>query len=136
MLRTESFRIQHKEIAELMISIENNLPLLPQEAESLRRKLSELAGKLSVHLAMEDKSLYPAMVNSASEEARTTATVFMHDMGDLAATFKAYTTRWPGADAIREDTGGFVNETRKVFQALRNRVAREETVLYPLADGL
>lgn len=138
MARTDSFKQQHKELLELVKQITHRLDpaTLPQNAAEVRSTLSALAGKLVVHLSMEDKNLYPVMINSNDENAKKTAQSYMDEMGTLAASFKEYTQKWPSPQAIQNDPAGFCTETKAVFQAIGQRIGREESTLYPLADKI
>lgn len=138
MARTDSFKTQHREMQEIVTQITARLnpSILPDHADEVRKLLSTLSGKLSVHLAMEDKSLYPTMLNSGNEEAKQTAENFMTEMGSLAATFKEYVQKWPSAATIKENTAEFCTQTKAIFAALSARIDREEHSLYPLADKL
>ena len=56
----QTYREQHRkalEIAERLVAASD----AAEDAKATRRALSELAGALRVHLAMEDRSLYPAL---------------------------------------------------------------------------
>lgn len=136
MSRTASFRTQHKELVEIVqaISAKLNPAAAAAEADQIRHLLSSLSGKLNFHLAMEDKSLYPAMLASTDPAAKKAATEFMNEMGGLATAFKNYVAAWPTAAAIKEKPADFCAQTQGVFAALGKRVEREESVLYALAD--
>ena len=54
-------------------------------------------------------------------------------MGGLGKVFSNYNDKWQ-VSAIRKDTAGFASETQGVFAALTQRIKRENTELYPLAD--
>ena len=138
MARTDSFRQQHKDLVSFVKEIEAKLnpATLPANADEVRKLLSTLAGKLSVHLAMEDKTLYPAMMQSGYAEAKQTAEKFMAEMGKLAAAFKDYTQKWPSPQSITANPSGFCEQTKAVFKALSERIQREESVLYNLADQI
>jgi hypothetical protein len=99
----------------------------------MRKQLSTLAGKVNFHLAMEDKALYPRLLQRRGTRAETLAGRFMKEMGGLAQVFTDYNSKWQ-VSAIRADLPGFANETRKVFGALSHRIARETSELYPVAD--
>ena len=130
---TDKFRQQHDEILAVVGELNDQLKA-KAEAPVLRGLLSNLAGKLNFHLAMEDKALYPRILKH-NGKAQVLATKFMDEMGDLGATFMAYNNKWQ-ATAIRNDPAGFAAETRKVFTALGKRIARENAELYPLADTI
>lgn len=129
---TDKFRTQHDEILALAGEISDKLRTNP-DAVLIRKLLSNLAGKVNFHLAMEDKALYPRLMKQADAHSNALATRFMTEMGGLAQVFAAYNAKWQ-VSAIKADTGAFSEETRKVFGALAHRIARENSDLYPLAD--
>lgn len=128
---TDKFRVQHDEILALAGEITSELKG-KADAGVMRKLLSNLAGKVNFHLAMEDKALYPRLMQQ-DEQANKMAARFQKEMGGLAGVFIEYTNKWPLA-AIKSDPAGFAAETRKVFGALAHRIERENTQLYPLAD--
>ena len=134
---TDNFRRQHQEILAIVTDInERRVPdQIKKDPRSLRMLLSSLAGRLNIHLAMEDKSLYPRLIEVNVENSKSLATAFKTEMGDLAQGFSAYNQRWHAA-AIGSDPEGFARETRAVFTALAKRIARENTQLYPLTDRI
>ncbi|AXJ97009.1 hemerythrin domain-containing protein [Sphingomonas sp. FARSPH] len=87
--------------------------------------------KLLAHLAKEDTLLYPRLKASRDPRAAAMATRFADEMGDLAEKYRAYIADWP-AERIDADWRQFGAETRRILQALRQRIAREETMLYAL----
>jgi iron-sulfur cluster repair protein YtfE (RIC family) len=129
---TDKFRHQHGEILDIVGELNGKLKD-NADAQELRGVLSNLAGKLNFHLAMEDKALYPRIMKKDAA-ASAMATKFMEEMGSLGAVFASYNSKWQ-VTAIRSDPKGFAAETRKVFTALGKRIARENAELYPLADG-
>ncbi|HEX7889277.1 MAG TPA: hemerythrin domain-containing protein [Ramlibacter sp.] len=128
---TDKFRVQHDEILGLATEITEQLQG-KADAGAMRKLLSNLAGKVNFHLAMEDKALYPRLMEQDAQASKLAAR-FQKEMGGLAGVFLDYNTRWPLA-AIKADPAGFASETRKVFGALAHRIERENTQLYPLAD--
>jgi hypothetical protein len=129
---TDKFRAQHDEILGLAGEITARLGA-GIDAPAVRKTLSSLAGKVSFHLAMEDKALYPRLMQQKDQQANALARRFMSEMGGLAEVFASYNTKWQ-VSAIKADPEGFATETRKVFGALAHRIQRENAQLYPLAD--
>jgi hypothetical protein len=129
---TDKFRHQHEEILGMVGELNAKLKA-KADAQDLRGVLSNLAGKLNFHLALEDKALYPRLMKKDAASSAL-ANRFMEEMGGLGAVFSAYNTKWQ-VTAIRTDPAGFAAETRKVFVALGKRIARENAELYPLADA-
>lgn len=132
---TDNFRRQHQEILAVVGEIQARLKpdVVRNDPKALRTLLSALAGKLSIHLAMEDKALYPRMIQADVENSGAMATAFQNEMGSIGQVFSAHNQKWQ-AGQIGADPGGFVRETQDLFGALGKRIERENSQLYPLAD--
>jgi hypothetical protein len=129
---TDKFRQQHEEILAVVGELNQQIKVRA-DAQVLRTVLSNLAGKLNFHLALEDKALYPR-IRKLEGEAPSLAARFQQEMGGLGGVFQAYNSKWQ-VSVIRNDPEGFAAESRDVFHALGRRIARENAELYPLADG-
>lgn len=138
MARTDNFRRQHDDILALANELAALLDpaKLAQDAAPARSKLATLAGKLKVHLAMEDQSLYPTAAASAQPELSALAVRYQNEMGDIKEAFEAYLAKWPSPTAIQANPDGFVADTKGIYGALAERVRKENTELYPLVDAL
>jgi hypothetical protein len=136
MARTDVFRRQHAEIAEVAAEITAALDAkeLASSAEIMSGLLSVLGGKLTIHLAMEDKGLYPRLLRHQNLVIRDTAKRFMHEMGGIQTVFGEYLTRWRDAAVIQKRPDDFIKETRTLLAALSARVSREDNDLYPIVD--
>lgn len=89
-----------------------------------------------VHLAKEDKSLYPRLLESGDRAIVSLTQRFIDEMGDLSATFGARTNRWGSPANIFERRDDSAAETAQVLGALGQRFDRENNELYNLADTL
>jgi hypothetical protein len=95
------------------------------------RTLSSLTGILNVHLAMEDRSLYPRLVQHPDLQLRTLAQRFLDERGQIAERYEAYRACWSSAAAIEADPAAFIDETRAILGLLWNRMKLEDDVLHP-----
>lgn len=138
MARTDRFRRQHQEILQLMAQITSMLDTSQpgEKARDIRTQLSVLAGKLNVHLAMEDNALYPSLLEQKDGNVGLVARKYAEEMGHIKETFAGYLKKWPTPMAIQNDPGRFSGETREIFAALARRIQREDDELYPLVDRL
>jgi hypothetical protein len=136
MSRTHRYRHQHTEIMRLATQLGDHLvpSQLAADGAEARRILSELSGKLIVHLAAEDNLLYPQLLNSRDLAARKLARRFLNEMGPLADAFKDYAVRWGILKRIQSKPEQFAEETQAIIKTLSERILRENTELYPLAD--
>ena len=137
MTKTESYRRQHGELLAYAGKIS---PLLNEKdakknAGEIRKMLSDLIGKLQVHLTMEDKALYPNMMKSTDKEVRETATKFSNEMGGIKDVVTSFSSKWT-ADAIEKSPADFCKECCGIFSALARRIEAEDAVLYDMYDKL
>jgi iron-sulfur cluster repair protein YtfE (RIC family) len=132
---TDSYRKQHVEIADLVKRIEALLDpqRLTAEAGAARALLSNLFGKLSVHLTMEDNALYPRLEKHADGQIRDLAKRFKDEMAGVRPQVEAFGQKWTES-AIRSGAAACCAEARALFAALKDRIVREETQLYAQAD--
>ncbi len=136
MSNTQRFRDQHDDLLKIASEISSHLNVdeLSNDASEARLLLSKLLGKLSIHLAMEDKALYPQMLGHSDERVRDKARKFMEEMGGLRGAVNAYKKKWPSALPIQNDPADFISQTKGIFDALANRIERENNELYKMVD--
>lgn len=107
-------------------------PPRPTELASVRGMLRDT---LIRHLKCEDWALYPRLKASGDAAIVGLATGFVDEMGHIAQDFEAYDHKW-SADRIAADWPGFARETKAILDVLAIRIEREESDLYPVAEGL
>ena len=85
MSKTDNFRRQHKELLKLAgdMSALLNTVGTNDGAESVRKLLSNLAGRVKVHLVMEDESLYPQLIAGGDSEISKKAKQYQEEMGEI-----------------------------------------------------
>ncbi|HKU38461.1 MAG TPA: hemerythrin domain-containing protein [Polyangiales bacterium] len=134
--RSEVFRDAHREILQVIATMSTQLDpsKLARDASEARATLNMLAGKLTVHLAMEDKALYPRLAGHTSPDVRKLAGRFADEMGGILFAFKEYLAHWPTPESVQADGARFKLETEQIFAALRARIAKEDNELFPKLD--
>jgi len=104
---------------------------LVADPHAARRALLELSGTLQVHLAMEDRSFYPKLVQHSDETLRALANRYLETRGNLQEEFTAYRDRWTGA-AIADAPDQFIAESQAMLGTLWTRMNEEDRELHPL----
>lgn len=139
-MHTALLRHQHHEIIGIANDMRRHL-LAPQRmqasvAESLSTNLQALCDKITSHLSIEDKGIYPKLIQSPNAIVASTAKRFSDEMVGLRAEFCSFRERWASGPAIHADPIHFVDECTTVFHNLTRRIDQEEKELYPLVDAL
>lgn len=104
------------------------------DAIGIARRIGKLNALLRVHFAIEDSTLYPAMVTGPDRHAAVLAVQFAEEMGALAESFEDFARRWSGPTAIATLFDEFRDEATALLAALGARIERENDLLYPLAE--
>jgi hemerythrin HHE cation binding domain-containing protein len=130
----ENLTRQHRELvrtATEMFGWLDAAKLRARGAGDVHRALSSLSGILKVHLAMEDRSLYPNLVNHRDVALRTLAVRFLDERAAIRQKYDDYKARWHSTAAIEARADEFIDETRKILGLLWNRMKMEDDVLHP-----
>jgi hypothetical protein len=138
MSRTDNFRKQHVEILGIARQINALLSdtLSDTDAAAIRPLLSKLDGMVSLHLAMEDKTLYPRLAEHPDPAARSTGKRYKEEIGTIGVVFNGYIGSWRTTMQMLADPARFTAESKAVFNALSKRIHHEHTELYPLLETL
>ena len=125
---------QHHEVLELIdkIGAYQQQEQVQENAFEISMLLAQLSGIIKMHLASEDKFVYPVLIKHHDTQIRNTAETFANEMGELAKIFEGYKMKYLGASKIAENATAFLLESRKVFSALKERIRKEDLSLYPL----
>jgi DNA-binding transcriptional LysR family regulator len=134
-MNIDKFKQEH---ADLLIAIGALRELVQsgvqEHADMIVAHLVTMSGVIKMHLAAEDRVLYPALANASDPVVAQTGKLFQQEMGGLAGTYGAFVSRWNLATKVAQDPQGFRDEANAVFKALHMRVQRENRELYPLAE--
>jgi hypothetical protein len=136
MSRTTTFKRQHAELRQLSIEVRALLSpeAIERDARAVRALVARFAGKLRVHTKMENEALYPALLAHHDESVRIVAQKLLAELGPVYATFDAYESRWPTAEALLENPRAFVLDTLQLYETLAHRMRTEDRTLYSLVD--
>lgn len=138
MSNTQRFRDQHDILLRIAseISIHLNAGELSKDASKARQLVSKLLGKLNMHLAMEDKSLYPRLLKDSDERIKAMAKQFINEMGGIGEAVEGYQKKWVTASEIQKDPNGFIQHTKGILNALAQRIDKENRQLYKAVDQM
>ncbi len=134
MVRIDLLQEQHYELLDIASALSLHLQIdrIAETAEAISELLNNLGGRLRVHLTMEDKGLYPSLLEGEDEQVKQLVRDFINDIGGLSARARKYMLRWSVPRLIAEHPRDFARETRELLQELSLRIEREENELYPL----
>lgn len=129
---------QHTEIKDIFSKIERLLYKnnFNENIDELVLNINTLAGKLKIHMNTEDRLLYPQLINSDVENLKNIANEYSKEMGDIHNIFINFKNKFNTKNKILSDLDGFLEEIKRVFPMLKNRIEKEDKHLYPKIKNL
>ncbi len=134
--RLSSLTKQHRDIKEIVekikiLSLKGKI-IDEDRAKEIRKSLSQLAGKLKIHMQREDDFLYPDLLKSEKQDVKRITQKFINEMGNLSVVFEKFNKKYLRYTIITENTDNFIKELKIVLEKLEERVESEENKLYTL----
>jgi hemerythrin-like domain-containing protein len=102
-----------------------------ENAAEIARLVVSISSTIKLHLAGEDRMLYPAALRAGDAALVRLAQRYQEDMGPLAAEFEAFVRRWNTAQPVRQQAENFRREANTVLRLLWERMQREDNEFYP-----
>lgn len=131
------FKQQHLEIKRCIGELRSHSRAgIADHAEDIARLVNAMSGLIKLHLAAEDRALYPALKASGDAQLARLGEAFQLEMADIVPHYTAFARKWITASQVRKDPEGFRADANQVLKALHDRVAREDRDFYPRAEQL
>lgn len=137
-MRINRLEDQHESILEIINETKSliNATRFEKNASEISKNINILAGKLKMHLASEDKFLYPSFLKHDNQDLKNKANEYINEMGNLNSIFNDFKNKYNTKSKILENLKDLKIESSKVFNNIEERMHREDTDLYKLAKSL
>lgn len=126
---------KHDAIKEILEEIKLFEEAGARKADEIARRIGKFSVIIQMHLAGEDKYLYPYLLKSSEPKTRAITSAYMAEMKQIEGDFLHFLAKFKTPDSIRKDFYSFQNDFLKINAAIRRRMEREERELYPLASA-
>lgn len=119
-------------VAELRSLVKNGIS---ENSDAIAKVIVTMSSGIKLHLAAEDRFLYPTLARSTDPEVALVATNFQQEMGHIAKAYMEFAGKWNIGARVAADPEGFRAEANGIFKALHERIQKENQQLYPLAEA-
>jgi len=138
MIETKRFRDDHSTLLSINSEISENLNknYISTNARKMKSLISDLLSYLHIHLLVEDKALYPRLVQYPNKEIQDRVKKSIEESSQIKDTVDKYKHRWISSIEIQNDPDTFIKETNKLLDVLLKRIEKEDNHLYDLVDEL
>lgn len=130
----DKLKNQHSELKKIIANLSDLLhpDIIKSNSIELASMLTKFSSKMNLHLALEDKILYPNLISHSDRKISQKAKIFMKEMGNIKKEFGIYINRWRFSSNINSIPMDFINESHSIFEVLSKRIKREDEDLFPL----
>ena len=108
---------------------------IPENAEAIFRELMKISASIKLHLAIEDRTLYPALMAAVDPRIAATGKRYQQEMGDIAQQYDAFSRRWNHPQHVQQDSEGFRDDANRVLRIVFERMQRENLDFYPRIEA-
>lgn len=136
-MNIEKFKKDHNEILALVAQLRTIVQSgIAENVDAIAQQIRTMSSVIKLHLAAEDRVLYPALAKSQNPTVSKIGEQFQLEMGGIASAYMEFAGRWAIGSKVSGNPEGFKDEANNLFKALHQRIQKENQELYPLADQI
>ncbi|MBV7534831.1 hemerythrin domain-containing protein [Duganella sp. sic0402] len=136
-MNIDKFKHQHIDI----LSAIADLRRLVQEgisthASEIARRIVSMSSIIRLHLAVEDRVLYPALEASGNRAMAGMGQKYRDEMEGIAGSYLDFASKWNTPRILVSEPETFRAEANQVLKALYERMKREDHEFYPAIEAI
>jgi iron-sulfur cluster repair protein YtfE (RIC family) len=136
-MNIDKFKHQHIDI----LSAIADLRQLVQEgisthAAEIARRIVSMSSIIRLHLAVEDRVLYPALEASGNRAMAGMGQKYRDEMEGIAGSYLDFASKWNTPRILVSEPETFRAEANQVLKALYERMKREDHEFYPAIEAI
>ncbi|HEY9274109.1 MULTISPECIES: hemerythrin domain-containing protein [Achromobacter] len=136
-MNIDKFKQQHVDILQGIASLRRLAHAgVARNAAEIARGIVSMSATIKLHLAVEDRALYPALARSDDADLAQAGRAFQEEMDAIARSYEAFARRWNNAGSLELDEAGFRADANTVLRRVHERMQRENRDLYPRIEAL
>jgi hypothetical protein len=135
-MNIDKFKHQHidilSDIATLRKLVQSGIA---NAAPAIAARIVSMSGVIKLHLAVEDRVLYPSLEASGDPELARLSRQYQGEMEGIAASYLAFAAKWNTPRLLELQPEVFRTEANQVLKTLYERMKREDRVFYPAIEA-
>lgn len=133
----DRFKRQHVEILDRIDTLRQlSKAGIEANASAIARHVHDLGTVVKLHLAIEDRILYPAVRRADDTEVASMAEDYQEEMKGIANRYIRFTTQWSDPARVASNPEGFRGDANTVLKSVYQRMQRENREFYPAIERL
>ncbi len=135
-MNIDKFKQQHIEIIGCVSTLRNLVKSgIQKNAAEISRLIIAMSSIIKLHLAVEDKILYPALQTANNPMLASMGKRFQDEMTSIAMAYLSFARRWNTADNVAKNPEGFRSDANSVLKVLHDRMRKEDVDFYPVIEA-
>lgn len=132
MIDIEILKKQHAEILESIEYIENfiNNNDFDRDLSELAEEVNVLAGKLKIHLSVEDQFVYLELIKKYGIDEGYILKNYLGEVKSLSDIFIDYKNQFNTKEKVSSNTACFIECSDRVFEIIKKRIEKEDKELF------
>lgn len=107
---------------------------ISEHAGDIAARIIAMSGTIKLHLAAEDRNLYPALEGSGDAALARLSRHFRVEMAGISDAYLAFAAKWNVAHKLQEAPEQFRAEANSVLRTLYERMKKEDRDFYPAIE--
>ncbi len=133
----ERFKNQHVEILARIDGLANLVHAgIEQNVDAIAQHVKDLGTIVKLHLAIEDRILYPAVRQAADASIAAMGEAYQSEMTGIANEYIRFTTKWSDPKQLAADPESFRASANVVLKNVYQRMQRENREFYPAIENM
>ena len=108
---------------------------IADHAAEISQRIVAMSGIIKLHLAVEDKFLYPALEASGNAHLAKLSRHYRDEMTGIASAYLAFAATWNTPRLLIEQPEVFRGEANSVLKTLYERMKKEDRDFYPAIEA-
>jgi hemerythrin-like domain-containing protein len=108
---------------------------IQKHAEDIARGIVSMSSIIKLHLAVEDRALYPALQKSSNTDLAHMGQRYQNEMGTIAQEYEKFSRRWNQPESLQQDPEAFRRDANHVLRMVYERVQKENRDFYPRIEA-
>lgn len=104
-------------------------------AARIAAQIIAMSGVIKLHLAVEDRVLYPALQACVNPALARMSRLYQGEMAGIVGAYMAFAAKWNSATRVEQAPEEFRSEANSVLKVLYERMKKEDHEFYPAIEA-
>ena len=136
-MNIDKFKHQHEDILADIAALRRLVHGgIEANGERIAARIIAMSGNIKLHLAVEDKVLYPTLRGIGDAAVARMSNLYQLEMNGIVAAYMGFATTWNSAARLLAAPEQFRADANTVLRQVHDRIKKEDHEFYPAVEAL